>query len=338
MKNLYTKKKPFFILAPMDDVTDTVFRRVVGDCYPPDIYFTEFVNVDGLQSVGRNKLLKRLYFTESEKPLVAQIWGKNPENYYKTAKQIIDGTFANEMGLPEGLKFSGIDINMGCPDKAVLKNGCCAALIDNRTLAGEIIKAVKRAVEETNPDFPVSLKTRVGLKQVDLSWFEFLMQFKLNMLTVHGRTAKEMSKVPANWDLIGEVRKIRDSLSPDTLIVGNGDVLTYEQGHELADKYDLDGIMIGRGIFHNPFVFQPNSEWESCTKTQRIELYTKHVKLFAETWNHDNGMFDTRRSVRTLNKFCKVYIQNFDGAKELRDMLMNANSIEELQSLLVDNN
>lgn len=319
----------------MDDVTDTVFRRVIGDCCPPDLYFTEFVNVDGLQSVGRNKLLKRLYFTELEKPLVAQIWGKNPDNYYKTAKQIIDGTFAREMGLSESLKFSGIDINMGCPDKAVLKNGCCAALIDNRTLAGEIIKAVKRAVEETNPDFPVSLKTRVGLKQVDLSWFEFLMQFKLNMLTVHGRTAKEMSKVPANWDLIGEVRKIRDSLSPDTLIVGNGDVLSYEQGLDLANKHKLDGIMIGRGIFHNPFVFQPNTEWQDFSKSQRIELYSKHVKLFAETWNRDNDLFDDRRSVRTLNKFCKVYIQNFDGAKELRDVLMNASSIDELQQILI---
>lgn len=318
----------------MDDVTDTVFRRVVGDCCPPDLYFTEFVNVDGLQSVGRNKLLKRLYSTDSEKPLVAQIWGKNPDNYYKTVKQIIDGTFAREMGLPEGTKYAGIDINMGCPDKAVLKNGCCAALIDNRTLAGEIIKAVKRAADETDPDFPVSLKTRVGLKQVDMSWFEYLMQFKLNMLTVHGRTAKEMSKVPANWELIGEVRKIRDSLSPDTLIVGNGDVLSREQGLELANKYKIDGIMVGRGIFHNPLVFQPNSEWENYSKNQRIELYSKHVKLFAETWNQDNGLFDTRRSVRTLNKFCKVYIQNFDGAKELREHLMSAESTEELLEIL----
>jgi tRNA-dihydrouridine synthase len=318
----------------MDDVTDTVFRRIVGGCCPPDVYFTEFVNVDGLQSVGRNKLLKRLYFTNNENPLIAQIWGKNPENYYKTAKQIIDGTFAREMGLPAGTKYAGIDINMGCPDKAVLKNGCCAALIDNRALAGEIIKAVKRAVADTNPDFPISLKTRVGLKQVDLSWFEYLMQFKLNMLTVHGRTAKEMSKVPANWELIGEVRKMRDLLSPDTLIVGNGDVLSYEQGLELATQYQLDGIMIGRGIFHNPFVFQPKSTWENLSKSRRIEIYAKHVKLFAETWNKDNETFDTKRSVKTLNKFCKVYIQNFDGAKELREELMSSETTDQLLDIL----
>ena len=312
----------------MDDVTDTVFRQIVGNCAPPDIYFTEFVNVDGLQSVGRQKLLKRLQFTPEEQPLIAQIWGKTPENYYKTAKEIVDGSFAKELGLKNGLNFAGIDINMGCPDKAVLKNGCCAALIDNRVLAGEIIEAVKRAVEEINPNFPVSVKTRVGLKVVDLSWFEFLLKHKLNMLTIHGRTAKQMSKVPADWDLIGEVRKMRDVLCPETKIVGNGDVMNREQGEELAKKYKLDGIMIGRGVFHDPFVFSAESPWETYSKEQRIELYTKHVKLFAKTWQNNE------RSVKTLNKFCKIYIQNFPGVKELREKLMNANLTDELLMLL----
>lgn len=331
--NNYSTEKPLFILAPMDDVTDTVFRRIVKDCAEPDIYFTEFVNVDGLQSVGREKLLKRLYFTKDEHPLIAQVWGKNPENYYKTTKQIIDGTFAKEMGV-EGLEFAGIDINMGCPDKAVLKNGCCSALIDNRLLAGEIIEAVKRAVDEVNPDFPISIKTRVGLKQVDMTWFEFLLKYKLNMLTVHGRTAKEMSKVPANWDLIGEVSKMRKELSPDTLIIGNGDVISREHGSELAKKHDLDGVMIGRGVFHDPFIFSKNSSWETKTKNERISLYTKHVKLFEETWNNSELNFNSNKSIKTLNKFCKIYIQNFDGAKELREKLMAANSTSELLDIL----
>ncbi len=319
-----TLPKPFFVLAPMDDVTDTVFRQIIADCAAPDLYFTEFVNVDGLQSVGRPKLLKRLQFTPKEQPLIAQIWGKTPQNYYETAKQIADGTFARELGLKDGQKFAGIDINMGCPDKAVIKNGCCAALIDNRDLAGLIIDAVKKG----SPDMPISVKTRLGLKEVDLTWLEFLLQKKLSMLTIHGRTAKQMSKVPANWDLIGKVREMRDKLSPDTLIVGNGDVESRDQAQGLATKYKLDGIMIGRGVFHDPFVFSKSSPWAQYTKEQRAELYTKHVKLFAKTWKNDE------RKVYTLNKFCKIYIQGFDGAKELREKLMAAESTDELLQFL----
>ncbi len=337
MNYLDNLPNPFFVLAPMDDVTDTVFRRVVESCAPADLYVTEFVNVDGLQSAGRQKLLKRLLFAPEETKLVAQIWGKIPDNYYKTAKQIVDGTFAREMGLAKGVNFVGIDINMGCPDKSILKNGCCAALIDNRELAGQIIKAVQRAVNEVNPDFPVSVKTRVGHKVVDMTWFEYLLQFKLNMLTIHGRTAKQMSKVPANWDLIGEAREMRDKLSPDTLIVGNGDVMSRQQGLELVEKHKLDGIMIGRGIFQDPYVFAEKYEWENSSKEHRIELYAKHVRLFGDTWSSEKpakNEIDMVRSVRTLNKFCKVYIQNFDGAKELREHLMAANSTDELVTIL----
>ncbi len=321
-------QKPFFILAPMDDVTDTVFRQIIASTAAPDLYFTEFVNVDGLQSVGRQKLLKRLQFTKTELPLIAQIWGKTPENYYKTAKEIADGTFAKELGLPEGVNFAGIDINMGCPDKAVMKNGCCAALIDNRELALQIIEATKKGAGS----LPVSVKTRLGNKIVDLSWHELLLKHKLNALTIHGRTAREMSKVPAHWDLINEVRIMRDKLSPTTKIIGNGDVLSRSQGLELAQKYKLDGIMIGRGVFHDPFIFSKNSPWATYTKQQRLELYAKHVKLFADTWHYGE------RSVKTLNKFCKVYIQDFPGAKELREQLMAAKSTDELLILIDRNN
>jgi tRNA-dihydrouridine synthase len=308
----------------MDDVTDTVFRRLVGACAAPDMYFTEFVNVDGLQSPGRQKLLKRLLFTPSEQPLIAQIWGKTPENYYKTAQQLADGTFAREMGLPDGVGFAGIDINMGCPDKAVVKNGCCSALMNNRDLALEIIQATR----EGAGNLPISVKTRIGFREVDMSWPELLLQQKVNMLTIHGRTKVQMSAVPADWAKIGEVRELRDSLKLNTLIIGNGDVESRQQGMQLAKQYGLDGIMIGRGVFHDPFVFADTSPWASYTKAQRIGLYRHHVELFAETWQHNE------RPTQTLNKFCKIYIQGFDGAKELRERLMAANSTGELLGIL----
>ena len=305
--------KPFLVLAPMDDVTDTVFRQVIASTAPPDLYFTEFVNVDGLQSVGREKLLPKLQLTAQEQPIIAQIWGKNPDNYYKTTLEL------KEMG------FAGVDINMGCPDKAVIKNGCCSALINDREAAGEIIRAVQKAAGE---DFPVSVKTRIGFGKVDLTWIEYLLSFKLNMLTIHGRTTREMSKVPAHWDVIGQCRELRDQLSPATLIVGNGDVKDNQQAQELAEQYQLDGIMIGRGVFDDPYVFAKQSPWAEQTPDQKMQLFQKHIELYAKTWQNNE------RRLPTLNKFCKIYINGFDGAKELREKLMACQSVQELRDIL----
>jgi len=318
-------QKPFFVLAPMDDVTDTVFRQVVQSTAPPDLFFTEFVNVDGLQSPGRSKLLKKLRFTSHEGPLVAQLWGLRPENFRKTAREIADGSLAKELGLPDGVNFVGIDLNMGCPAKSEVKNGACAALILNRELAGEIITATQ---EGAGADFPVSVKTRLGFHEIDHSWIEFLLSHTLNMLTIHGRTKKEMSKVPAHWDEIGKAVAIRDRVSPTTFIVGNGDVASRQQGEKLAEQCGLDGIMIGRGVFHDPYIFAQNSPWEHVDREARIALYQRHVELFAETWQTGE------RPIHTLNKFCKIYINGFDGAKELREQLMNAESTDDLLSLL----
>lgn len=305
--------QPFFVLAPMDDVTDTVFRQIVADCAAPDLFFTEFVNVDGLQSPGRPKLMKRLQFTVKESPLVAQIWGKNPENYYKTARELTD------MG------YAGIDINMGCPDKNVVRNGTCSALINDRPLALKIIKATQAG---SGGKLPVSVKTRLGFGAVDYSWHEFLLEQNLAMLTIHGRTRAQMSKVPADWGAIGHIRELRDQLAPDTLIVGNGDVLSRIQGKELAARHGLDGIMIGRGIFHDPYLFAEQSPWDSLTPRQRLDLYRRQVELFAATWQANE------RPIQTLNKFCKIYVNAFDSAKELREELMAATSIDELLRLL----
>jgi len=323
--NLSKLPKPFFVLAPMDDVTDTVFRRIVADCAPSDLYVTEFVNADGLQSPGRAKLLKKLRFTAGERPLIAQLWGREAANFHKTAREIADGRLARELGLPEGINFAGVDLNMGCPQKSEVKNGTCAALMNDRPLAEEIIKATRDGLDGK---LPLSVKTRTGFHEQDMTWPEFLLKQKLNMLTIHGRTKSQMSKVPADWDIIGRIRELRDKLSPDTLIVGNGDVLTRQQGLDLAQKYKLDGIMIGRGIFHDPFVFADSSPWPDYSPEQRINLYKQHVQLFADTWQH------RERPIHTLNKFCKIYINGFDGAKDLRDRLMHSgNTTELLQQL-----
>jgi len=190
-------KKPFLALAPMEEVTDTVFRQIICKVSRPDVMFTEFANVEGLMSDGRNEVIKRLRYEEIERPIVAQIWGKDPKNFYEVTKLI------------KRLRFDGVDINMGCPEKDVVKNGCCIALINNRGLAAEIIAAVK----EGAGDLPVSVKTRIGLdKIITEDWCGFLLEQKIDALTVHGRTAKEKSDVPAHWDEIAKVVRLRNQL------------------------------------------------------------------------------------------------------------------------------
>ncbi len=330
-----TLPRPFFVLAPMDDVTDTVFRQMVASCAAPDLFFTEFVNVDGLMSVGRPQLLKKLRFVPTEGKVVLQIWGRDPDNFRAVAEQAADGTLARELGLPEGVNFAGIDINMGCPAKSEVQGGTCSALIkrENWERASAMIEAVKTGV---NGKLSVSVKTRVGFSAVDMEWFDHLLSHDLDMLVVHGRTRKQMSKVPADWSLIGEVAERRDAMGKTTLIVGNGDVMSREQGEMLAKQHKLDGIMIGRGIFHDPYVFAPLRQgpsltqryWETVTPAERLALFRRHVELFAETWQHGE------RPIHTLNKFCKTYIQGFDGAVSLRGALMIASTTNEILELL----
>jgi tRNA-dihydrouridine synthase len=302
-----------FYLAPMDDATDVVFRQIIAEAAAPDFFVTEFVNVDGLQSVGRPKLMHRLSRRPSENNLIAQVWGKTPTNYEKTAKELVD------MG------FAGIDINMGCPVKAVVKNGCCSALIENRDLAVQIIQSVKKG---TRGRVPVSVKTRLGYNQVDLTWPTLLLEQGIDTLFIHGRTKKQMSKVPANWDLIGQVRELRDQTAPNTKIIGNGDVETRAQGEELAKKYNLDGIMIGRGVFKDPYVFAEQSPWANIEPSQKIAMFKKHVQLFSATYKNKE------RSPLTLKRFAKVYISDFDGASDLRAKIMDTKDTGQILAVL----
>lgn len=312
MKTIWDKlSKPIFSLAPMEDVTDTVFRQILLTTGRPDIFFTEFTNVDGLFSQGTKEVAKRLLFSKKEKPLIAQIWGMIPENYYKAAQKI------QEMG------FDGVDINMGCPQSDVIKHGACSALINNHSLAKEIIQATRQGAGT----LPVSVKTRIGFKKNQLEeWFGFLLEQDLSLITVHARTAAEMSKVPANWDEIGKVVMMRNAAKKDTLIFGNGDVQSLHEAREKVKMYRVDGVMIGRGIFHNPWLFNENINCETVSLEDRIALLQMHVALWEKTWG-------STKHFPILKKYFKIYLSGFDNAADIRNKFMQAGSPSEVKQI-----
>jgi tRNA-dihydrouridine synthase len=302
--------KPFFVLAPMEAVTDTVFRHVIAKAARPDVFFTEFTNTAAYFSeYGRKSTESRLLFADDEQPMVAQIWGTNPEHYAFMAKGLA------EMG------YAGIDINMGCPAKDVVKGGSCAALIENPELAAKLIAAAKEG------GLPVSVKTRIGFKtRKTEEWIRFLLEQDIAALTVHGRTQKEMSKVPADWDEIAKAVKLRDEIAPQTVIIGNGDVADRADGLEKAKQTGVDGIMIGRGIFHNPWAFE--TEPQAHTLEENIALLRYQLDLYEQTWT------DVRRPFDPLKRFFKVYVRNFPEAAHIRDQLMHTRSIAETRAIL----
>jgi nifR3 family TIM-barrel protein len=314
MNNFWTKlKRPFFVLAPMDEVTDVVFREVVTRVGQPDVLFTEFTNVEGLNSRGREKLLPRLKYTENQRPIVAQIWGHEPDNYFKTAQDLV------KMG------FDGIDINMGCPVKKITKHGSCSALIENPTLAAEIIAATKKGAAGK---IPVSVKTRLGFHQIKTEeWITFLLKQDIAVLTVHGRTAKEMSKVPAHWDEIKKAVEIRNKLGVKTLIVGNGDVENYQDGINKAKETGVNGIMIGRGIFKDVFAFLDKKP--KVSEEEMLNLLLFHARLFLETYKG-------QRYFLILRRFFKIYVNSFYNGKQLKEKLVQTSNIEEVEKIIKD--
>ncbi|MEX2090915.1 MAG: tRNA-dihydrouridine synthase family protein, partial [Candidatus Paceibacterota bacterium] len=276
MNNNFWKKlnRPFFILAPMADVTDMAFRQIICETGKPDVFYTEFVSADGLCSEkGRPKLMPHLKFGDNERPIVAQFFGATPENFYKCAQ------LAGELG------FDGIDINMGCPAGKIVKHDSGAGLILNPELAKEIIRETKRGAHSTSSGqaLPVSVKTRIGYnKIITEEWVSHLIEAEPAAIIIHGRTQKEMSKVPAHWDEIGKAAVLcRKAGIP---IVGNGDVVTYAEGLKKAEQYGLDGIMVGRAIFSNPWFFNPSMDPATKTPEERIALMKKHIELFTELW------------------------------------------------------
>jgi tRNA-dihydrouridine synthase len=313
--NIYEKikKKKGYIsaLAPMEGVTDTVFRQILCDIGRPDIFFTEFLNVEGFCSKGREKVIHRLDFAKKEKPIVVQLWGNTPEDYVETLKYV------------KKLKPDGIDINIGCSVRDVLSSGRCSALIKEKDLVKEIIEAV----QGVSGGLPISVKTRLGYDEVDVEgWIGFLLTLNLDLITVHGRISKEGYSTPSRWDKIAECIKLRDAISPKTLILGNGDVKTLKQGEEYVEKYGVDGFMVARGIMNNPWLFSGRKRKE-ISQEEKEEVLLKHLSLFDKTWKGT-------KPFNSQKKYVKAYISGFDGANELRKDLMGATNTNEVVKIL----
>jgi tRNA-dihydrouridine synthase len=307
--------KPFFILAPMEAVTDVVFRHVINQAGRPDVFFTEFTNAASYNSPkGTHSTRGRLTFTEDEQPIVAQIWGNDPDHFAFMAK---------------GLKkqgFKGIDINMGCPVTNVASKSCGSGLIRNPELAAALIAAAKKG------GLPVSVKTRLGYTYKDewVEWLTHVLKQDIVNLTIHLRTRKEMSKVPAHYELIAEIKKLRDEIAPQTLLTINGDIQDRAHGMKLVEAYGVDGIMIGRGVFTNPFAFEETPREHSREELLgllnfQLDLFDKYSKELEP------------RKFDPLKRFFKIYVRNFDGAAELRDQLMHTKSTDEVRALLAGN-
>jgi probable tRNA-dihydrouridine synthase len=308
--------QPFFVLAPMEAVTDVVFRHVVERASAPDVFFTEFANATGWVHAGDRAIAGRLIKTDDECPLVAQIWGGEPGDMEQFAQHCAR------------LGFAGIDINMGCPAKSAIKSGG-AALIRNPDVAVAAIAAAKTA------GLPVSVKTRLGYSTVDewRVWLTTLLQQDIVNLTIHLRTKKEMSKVAAHYELIDDIVALRDAIAPQTLLTINGDIRDRAHGMALVAAHPgVNGVMIGRGVFADPFCFAPRADdtvQSAGSLVQRnFALLRYHLDLF-DRWQPQLG-----RPYETLKRFYKIYVRDFDGAKELRDQLMHTTSTAEARHVI----
>lgn len=292
----------------MADVTDCAFRQIIAKYGKPDVFWTEFVSADGLaHPKAREKLLIDFKYRENEHPILAQIFGAKVDNIREASK------------LCKELGFDGIDINMGCPDKSIEKQCAGAAMMKDPKLAREII----RAAIEGGGGLPVSVKTRIGYNKNEIeTWIPELLKENISALTVHLRTRKEMSDVPAHWDLMKRIVEIRDNMKVETLIIGNGDVLDLADGERKIKDTGCGGVMLGRAIFGNPWLFAGKKP----SIKEKLEVMVEHTKLFEEK-------LGKHKNFAIMKKHYKAYVNGFDGAKELRVKLMeveNATQVEEI--------
>jgi nifR3 family TIM-barrel protein len=313
MTNIWRRlKKPIWCLAPMFGATDSAFRQLLAKIGRPDLMFTEFTNVQALFSAD-SIAIQQLTHTAGEQPLIAQIWGLDSELFEAAADLVATAGFA------------GVDINLGCPEKTVVKKGAGAALIDNPQLAGEIIAAT---IKGAAGRIPVSVKTRLGYKTIATqTWFKFLLSFDLAAISVHCRTASAMSNGPAHWGEIAKIVNLKNKLKSKTLIIGNGDIFSREIARQRIRETKVDGVMIGRGVFYDPYIFNSRQTLAAKTKSQKLRLLRQHLEIYQKTWGQT-------RPYHPLKRFFKIYVQGFPGAGAIRRRLMATTSIEAAKRII----
>jgi nifR3 family TIM-barrel protein len=340
--------RPFFVLAPMANVTDDAFRKMLAKYGKPDVTWTEFVSADGLVSDGRDRLLIDLKFCEAERPIVAQLFTGHTDAMREAAILIAK------------LGFDGLDINMGCPDRSVEKQGGGAAMMKDPEGALAVLQAAREgwtaannSVAIKNGSAPISVKTRIGYNKIDLSWIELLLKQNVPALTIHLRTRKEMSNVAAHWELMRDIIKMRDKIQKDkklknrTLIIGNGDIESIEDACKKVKQTGCDGIMIGRGVFGKPWFFGHRNKLRKHVKLstevspkQRLAIMLEHAILFEKMFG-DGTEPKTRRNktgriknFAVMKKHFKAYVSGWDGARELRAKLMAAKNLGEIKDII----
>ena len=316
-------QKPIMVLAPMADVTDPAFRRVIAKYGKPDVMWTEFVSADGLFLGGYEHLVKDLAFTNEERPIVAQFFSGKPEMMEKAAELACD------------LGFDGIDINMGCPDKSIEKQGSGSAHIKDYENSQNVIRATMKGAKKDGKNLPVSVKTRIGYNKDQLeTWLPALLETKPAVITIHARTRKELSLVPARWEHVKRAVEIRNEFQDtegnksETLIFGNGDVKDLDDADQKVVETGCDGVMLGRAIFGNPWLFNRKIKREDISIPDRLRVMVEHTKLFEELLPH--------KSFAIMKKHYKAYVNGWDGAKELRMKLMDAKDANEVGEIVED--
>ena len=306
----HTLPKPFFVLAPLAGVTDPAFRRLIARHGKPHAIWTEFTSADGLCAPGRDRLLRGLAYAESERPIVAQLFGAKPDTMERAA------ALAVELG------FDGIDINMGCPDRSVEKRGAGAALCKQPALAQAMIRAARRGAGGV----PVSAKIRLGYSRDELAtWLPALLEAEPVAVTIHARTRQEMSLVPAHWDAIAQAVDIRDRLGAPAYVVGNGDAADLADARRKARASGADGVMLGRAIFGNPWLFDERRVLANVPPAEKLRALLEHTRLFED-------LLGDIKSLDTMKKHYKSYLKGFDGAKALFLRLMEARDVNEVET------
>jgi nifR3 family TIM-barrel protein len=309
--------KPAMVLAPMEQVTDAAYRYIIAKYGKPDLMYTEFTSADGLCSVGRPRLAPDLWYDESQRPIFCQLFGRRPETLRQAAEFVA------------GLGFNGIDINMGCPEKNVVRSGAGAGLIENPELAKDCI----RALQSGAPNLPITVKTRIGYgpydREILIEWVNHLLEVEPAILTLHLRTKKEMSKVPAKWSEAEVAVGVRDKKASQTLIFGNGDVRDCDHARELAAETGVDGVMLGRAIYGNPWLFSKTKRRDELSISERLHVMLEHGCLYER-------LYENARKFVVMRKHFAEYVSGMPNASELRSRLVHTDSATEAHDCVAE--